>query len=85
MQIPNADKFKKSLNLITLFIDGCPIIYEMEQKSQVFYFTPVSNWNDGVEAFGFKLQKEKDEWVVNVEINRDVLDQAIEEIEQSHN
>lgn len=79
------EKIKKSLQLITLFVDGCPIVYEMEKKSQAFHFTPISNWNDGVEASGFRLQKNNDNWIVNVEISRDVIDQAIEEIEQSYN
>lgn len=72
------------MELITLFIDGCPIVYEMEQKSEAFFFTPVSNWNDSVEAAGFILYKEQDVWVTNFEIGRDVIDQAIEEIEQCY-
>jgi len=57
----------------------------MEKRSHAFYFTPISNWNDGTEAFEFALEKQSDAWIANTAVNKDLIDQAIEEIEHSYN
>jgi hypothetical protein len=68
---------------IMLFVEGQPVIYEVEKKQNCFSFTPLTSWKDQFEATGFILQKVRGHWEVIGAPDKNTIDQAIEEVENN--
>lgn len=70
-----------SIELITLFVNGQPVVYEVTKDQSSYFFTPLTSWQETLEATSFMLHKVKGQWeAVGIE-DKDVIDQAIEEVE----
>jgi hypothetical protein len=69
-------------NLVSLFIEGQPIVFEVNKKHQIFYFEPLSSWKDPIAAESFSLEYQDSTWTATVTIDNDLFYQAIEEVEK---
>jgi len=65
-----------------LFVDGQPLVYEVIKKQNCYFFTPLTSWKDALEATSFTLQKVKGKWEAKGIQDKNVIDQAIEEVEK---
>lgn len=71
-----------TVELIMLFIDGQPLVFEVSKKQNRFLFTPLTSWKDTFQASTFCLQRINGKWEALGAADRDIIDQAIEEIER---
>jgi hypothetical protein len=71
-----------SVELIMLFIDGQPLVFEVTKSQNSYLFTPLTSWKDTLEASTFSLQKINGKWEAIGAADRNIIDQAIEEIEK---
>lgn len=69
-------------SLVSLFVEGQPIVFEVHKKQQVFYFEPLSSWKDPIAADSFSLECQNSTWTTTVAIDNDLFYQAIEEVEK---
>ena len=70
--------------MISLFVDGNPIIFEVKRKREIFYFEPLSSWKDAVEPQMFFLERTANTWQVSTTIDCDLYHQAIELVERHY-
>jgi hypothetical protein len=71
-----------AVELIMLFVDGQPLVYEVEKKRTRYFFTPLTSWKDTLEAASFTLEKVKGQWEAIGIQDKNLIDQAIEEVEK---
>jgi len=71
-----------SVELIMLFVDGQPSVYEVEKEGNRYFFTPLTSWKDTLVATSFALQKVEGKWEAMGTQDKNVIDQAIEEVEK---
>lgn len=71
-----------SYELIVLFVEGQPVVYEVERNENHFVFTPLTSWKEQTETNGFVLQKVNDKWNAIGIQDKNIIDQAIEEVER---
>ena len=71
-----------AFELIVLFVEGQPVVYEVEKKRNRFLFTPLTSWKEQTETMGFVLQKINDKWNAIGVQDRNIIDQAVEEVER---
>ena len=71
-------------DLVSLFVEGQPIVYEVQKKQQAFYFEPLCSWKDQVTAKSFLLERLDADWATSAIIDRDLFYQAIEEVESRY-
>lgn len=71
-----------AVELIVLFVEGQPLVFEVKRERHSYFFTPLTSWKDTLDGAGFSLQKRKDKWeVIGIE-DKNLIDQAIEEVER---
>ncbi|WP_148661256.1 hypothetical protein [Flavisolibacter tropicus] len=71
-----------TVELIMLFFDGHPLVFEVSKKQKSYFFTPLTSWKDTLVASTFSLQRINGEWKAIGASDRNIIDQAIEEIER---
>lgn len=71
-----------SVELIMLFVDGQPLVFEVEKKRNRYFFTPITSWKDTLVSTGFTLEKVNGQWEAIGTLDKNVIDQAIEEVEK---
>ena len=71
-----------TVELIMLFIDGHPMIFEVSKKQRSYLFTPLTSWKDTFTASTFSIHKKDGGWEACEALDRNIIDQAIEEIEK---
>ena len=71
----------RKAELLSLFVDGQPIVFEVHPEQESFHFEPLCCWKDKVKAKGFSLKKAETNWTANATIDETLFYQAIEEIE----
>jgi hypothetical protein len=69
-------------SLVSLFVEGLPIVFEVQKKQQAFYFEPLSSWKDPIAAESFSLERQDTSWTTKAAINKDLFYQAVEEVEK---
>jgi hypothetical protein len=70
--------------MISLFVEGNPIIFELKRKREVFYFEPLISWKDAVEPETFYLERANNNWQVSAAIDCDLYHQAVEVLESRY-
>jgi len=76
----NVCKNNKS-GLVSLFVEGQPIVFEVQRYEESFHFEPLISWKDLVKASGFSLERKDTYWTTSTHIDRDLFYQAVEEVE----
>lgn len=69
-------------SLVSLFVEGQPIVFEIYKKQQAFYFEPLSSWKDPIAAESFSLERLDTKWTTEAAIDKDLFYQAVEEAEK---
>ena len=67
--------------LVSLFVEGQPVVFEVQKKQEGFHFEPLSSWKDPVTASSFSLERKDTDWTTSTHIDRDLFYQAVEEVE----
>jgi len=67
--------------LVSLFVQGQPVVFEVQKKQEGFHFEPLSSWKDRVTASSFSLERKDTTWTTSTQIDRDLFHQAVEEVE----
>lgn len=70
------------VELTMLFIDGQPLVFEVSKMQNTYLFTPLTSWKDTLTASTFSLRKINGAWNAVGASDRNIIDQAIEEIEK---
>jgi hypothetical protein len=71
-------------DLVSLFVEGQPIVFEVQKKQQAFYFEPLCSWKDKVTAMSFLLERVDTHWTTSAIIDKDLFYQAVEEVENRY-
>ncbi len=72
-------------DLVSLFVEGQPVVFEVQKRQQAFYFEPLTSWKDHVIAKSFSLERNNSNWTSTCLIDCDLFHQAVEEIERRYN
>jgi len=67
--------------LVSLFVEGLPVVFEVHKKQETFHFEPLSSWKDLVTASSFSLERKDTRWTTSAQIDCDLFHQAVEEVE----
>lgn len=67
--------------MVSLFVEGLPVVFEVQKRQEAFYFEPLSSWKDPITASSFSLERKDAAWTVSINIDRDLFYQAVEEVE----
>lgn len=71
-------------DLVSLFVEGQPVVFEVQEKHQAFYFEPLISWKDHVVAKSFSLERGSSNWTSTNLKDCDLFHQAVEEIERRY-
>ncbi|ANE52946.1 hypothetical protein SY85_23180 [Flavisolibacter tropicus] len=69
-------------SLVSLFVEGQPIVFEVNKEQQVFHFEPLSSWKDLTAPESFSLECQDKTWSTHTDIDTDLFYQAVEEVEK---
>lgn len=72
-------------DLVSLFVEGQPVVFEVQKRQRAFYFEPLTSWKDHVIAKSFSLEHNNSRWTSTSLTDCDLFHQAVEEIERRYN